>query len=183
MRLNRLRPPARESRFIPIMRFRRIASQMAASSNLALRPRSRFLTTMGTRAHVSDPIAHECIAHKLRAQRAQMHDAGPANERPDEAHHEIDGVIGRQNAQISNSRPKRIPGSQRLALFEIIFVRENATLRAAAGARGIDDAGGVFTLACDTNVGLALAPEIFPAERAGEICAEAELQSPARSSA
>ena len=121
--------------------------------------------------HVSDAVAHKSIAHELRTQGAQMHDAGSADERPDEAHHEIDGVIGGENAQIPHSWPEGIPRGQRAALFQIILVREDATLGTAAGSRGIDDAGDVVFLAHD-EIGSAFALEIFPAKGAGQIHAQ-----------
>src|SRR5947207_14111150 len=80
----------------------------------------------------------------------------------DKADHEINRVIRGQNAEVANPRPERIPRGQSLALLQIIFVCQDATLRLAARPRGIHDASGVFTSARD-EVGISLATKFFPA--------------------
>ena len=124
--------------------------------------------------HVRDAVAHKRIAHELGTQRAQMHHASSAHKRPDEAHHEINRVIGRKNAQIPHSRPKGIPRRQRAALFQIIFVGEDAALGPAARSRGINDAGDVVLLPHD-EVRSAFALEVFPAKRARQLHAQRGL--------
>src|SRR6266849_8877687 len=91
-----------------------------------------------------------------------MNYARTANKRPDKADHEVDGVVRRQNAEITHARPKGIQRSQRLALLQIIFVGEHAPLGTAAGPGRIDDAGHVLALARDEH-GVTLASKIFPA--------------------
>ena len=54
-------------------------------------------------------------------------------------------------------------------------MRENATLRAAAGSRGIDDASHIVFLAHD-EVRCAFALEIFPAKSASQICTQRGLR-------
>ena len=97
-----------------------------------------------------------------------MHHRRAANERAEEAHHEIDRVVRRQDAQVPDARPKGIERGQRDALFEIIFVRDHAALRTAAGPRGIHDARDVPTLARN-KLGFARAAEFFPALRTMEV--------------
>src|SRR5271166_4350549 len=49
-----------------------------------------------------------------------------AHKRPDEPDHEINGVVGGQNAQITHARPEGIQGRQRHALLQVIFMGEHA---------------------------------------------------------
>ena len=63
-----------------------------------------------------------------------MHYRRAANERAEEANHEIDSVIRRQDAEVAHARRKRIKRGERDALLEIIFVRHHAAFGAAAGA-------------------------------------------------
>ena len=104
-----------------------------------------------------------------------MHHASSAYERSDEAHHEINGVIRGKNAQIAHARPKGIPGRERAALLQIIFVGEDAALGPPARSRGIDDAGDVVLLPHD-EVGSAFALEVFPAKRARQLHAQRGLR-------
>ena len=97
-----------------------------------------------------------------------MHDRGAAGEGADEANHEIDCVIRRENAEVTDAGPERIERRERDALLEIIVVGEDAAFGASAGAGGIDDAGGVVALARH-ECWLACCAKIFPALRAGEI--------------
>ena len=131
---------------------------------LGFEPSLQVLEHHGNQAHVSDLVADESVAHEFRPQGAQMHDTRAANKRPDKADHEIDGMVGGQNAQIANARPEGIQRDQRLALFQIILMSEHASLGTSAGARRIDDAGHILTLARN-KYGIALAAKIFPAER------------------
>ena len=98
-----------------------------------------------------------------------MDHACAANERADESDHEINRVVCGQNAEIPHSGPEWIPSGQRLALLEIIFVSEYATLGAAAGAGGIHDASCVFPSA-GYKVRVALAAKFFPAISTAELC-------------
>src|SRR5271157_586798 len=85
-------------------------------------------------ADVSDLVFRKRLAHKLRPQRPQMHYGRPANERPEETNHEVDGVIRRQDAEVAHAWRKRIKGGESDALLEIILVRHHAAFGTAAGA-------------------------------------------------
>src|SRR5208282_649484 len=102
------------------------------------------------------------IAHELWPQRAQMHHASAADERADEANHEINRVVGRQNAKVANSWPEWVPCRQRLALLQIIIMREHASFGPPAGAGRIDDAGDIRPPSRN-KFRIALTAEIFPA--------------------
>src|SRR5580693_7843330 len=97
-----------------------------------------------------------------------MHHRCPTNERSKETDHEIDGVIRRQNAQVTHARRKRINGCECDALLEVILVRHHAAFGAAAGARRIYDACHIFARALNEDW-LAAASELLPALRASEI--------------
>src|SRR5437899_3381954 len=103
-----------------------------------------------------------------------MHYARPAYKRTDKAHHEIDGVIGGKNAQVAHAGPERVPGGQRGALLQVVFVGEYAALGAPTRSRRVDDAGDIFALALDEN-GLTLAVEVFPAISAAQVRAQRRL--------
>ena len=124
-----------------------------SASNLALQSALQILEHHRHQAHVSDFVTHERIAHELRPQRPQMHDARATHKRPDEAHHEINRVIGRKNAQVAHARPEWIQRSQRLALLQIIFMGHHAALGPPAGPRGINDAGHILALAVEQTPG------------------------------
>src|SRR5277367_918824 len=96
-----------------------------------------------------------------------MHYCRSANERTEEAHHEIDGVIRRENTEITNARRERINRSERDALLEVIFVRHHAAFGATAGARGIDDARRVIPRARSEGC-FARTAKLFPALSAAE---------------
>ena len=113
--------------------------------------------------NVSDAVAHKGVANVFRTQRAQVHDTCSAHKRPDEADHEINRVVSRQNAQVAHARPEGIPRSQRLALLKIISLREDTALRAASGPRGIYDAGWIFALAGDENR-IPFTPKLLPSK-------------------
>src|SRR6188474_1986359 len=72
----------------------------------------------GNDARVSDLEASKRFLQILRPQGAQVHHSGTANERANEAHHEINGMVCRQNTQVAHTWPKRVPGHQRLALLQ-----------------------------------------------------------------
>ena len=118
--------------------------------------------------NISDFVAHERVTHVVWPQCTQVDDAGSAHKRSDEAHHKIDRVIGGQNAQVANAGPERVPGRQCATLFQIILVGEHATLRTAAGAGRIHNAGHIVFLPHD-KIGSAFAFEIFPAISSGKI--------------
>src|SRR6476620_5180618 len=77
---------------------------------LGLEAAFEVLKHHGDQADIGDFVAHEGVAHELRPQRPQMHHARPADEGSDKTDHEIDGVIGGQNTQITYARPE---GKQR----------------------------------------------------------------------
>src|SRR5262249_50247906 len=118
--------------------------------------------------HVRDLVAREGIADVLRAERSQVHDACSTDERPDEAYHEVDGMVRGQNAQVAHARPERVKSRQRDALLEIVFVCEHASFRLASGAGGIHNAGWMLSVPWH-EARLAFALEILPGVRGGEI--------------
>src|SRR5260370_968343 len=75
-----------------------------------------------------------------------MNDRGPTGERSEKTHHEIDGVIRRQYAEVAHARPEGIERSERDALLQIVFVRYHAAFGASASPRGVDNAGGIHRL-------------------------------------
>jgi hypothetical protein len=85
--------------------------------------------------HISNAITHEGIANEFGTQGAQVYYTGSAYERADKTHHEIDRVIGRENAQIPHPRPEGIPRGQNATLFQIVFLRQDAALGSAGGSR------------------------------------------------
>src|SRR5882672_3783144 len=97
-----------------------------------------------------------------------MHDTGAAGERAEKADHKIDGVVGGENAEVTDAGPEWIERSERCTLFEIIFVGHHAAFGAAAGAGGVDD--GCDVLACaGYQGGRDAASKFFPALGASEI--------------
>src|SRR5580700_8143931 len=103
-----------------------------------------------------------------------MHDGCSANEGPEEAHHEVNGVIRRQDAEVTNARRKRINGGERNALFEVVLVRHQAAFGTAASAGRIDDRRQV--LSCARYEGWFSAPrELFPSRGASELGALGRL--------
>src|SRR5215472_5022073 len=93
-----------------------------------------------------------------------MHDSRATGKRSEKSHHEIDGVVCWQDAEVTHPRPKRIERSQSDALLQIIFMRHQAALGAAARSGGIYDAGGVTAFAWD-KCRFALAAEFLPTLR------------------
>jgi len=87
---------------------------------------------------------------------------------PKKTNHEIDGMIRRQNTEVTHARPKRIKRCERDALLQIIFVRHHATFGAAARPGGVDNARRVLAFARDEDR-LACSAKFFPALCAGEI--------------
>src|SRR5581483_2903566 len=118
-------------------------------------------------ADISDFVFRKCFANVFRPERAQMDDAGAADEGPEEAHHEVNGVIRGKNAQITHARPEGINRRERDALFEIVLVRHHAALRPAARAGGIDNWGESAAAARDEKR-LGRRTELFPTKRAAE---------------
>src|SRR6266699_716610 len=90
-----------------------------------------------------------------------MNHARAADERSDKANHEINRMIRGQNTEVADPRPEWIPGRERLALFEIFFVRQDTALRLTARPRGIHNASSVFTTTRD-EVWITLATKFFP---------------------
>ncbi len=97
-----------------------------------------------------------------------MDDGSAADERAEEADHEVDRVIGGKDAEIAHAGSKGVDRSERDALLEIIFVGHHAAFGAAAGAGGVDDGGEVTALARN-ECGFAAAAEFFPAFCFGKI--------------
>ena len=145
---------------------RRLTGGKAA--NRSRRPRSRFFRIKRHDGHVGDFVSGESFADVFRPQRAQMHDGAAAGEGHDEAAHEVDRMIGGNDAQVARAGPEGKDRRDGCALFEIVSVREHASLGAAAGARGIDDAGRIGALS-RAKFRLALAAKLLPSPRAGKI--------------
>ncbi|SRR6266404_2587933 len=97
-----------------------------------------------------------------------MDDACATGKRAKEPNHKIDGMVRRENAEVTHTGPEGIERRERNALLEIIFVRHHAALWAATGSGGVDDAGDVFSFARHENR-FNLATEFFPPLRSGEI--------------
>src|SRR5262245_28997924 len=97
-----------------------------------------------------------------------MHYAGSTGEWAEEADHEIDGVIGWENAEVAHAGREGIERGEGDALFEIVFVGHHTALGKTAGARGIDDGGDVLAFARGKCRFRAYA-EFFPAMGAEEI--------------
>src|ERR1700691_4139903 len=98
-----------------------------------------------------------------------MHDGRAANERAEEADHEIDRVIRRQNTEIAIPGREWIERRERDALLQIIVVLHHAALRASAGTRRIDDGREIAAVARRENRRLRLRLRVFPALRSIEI--------------
>src|SRR5260370_12462013 len=96
-----------------------------------------------------------------------MNDRGPTGERSEKTHHEIDGVIRRQNAEVAHARPEGIEGSERDARLQIVLVRYHAAFGASASPRGVDNAGRIPPAARNENR-FPCASKLFPALRAGK---------------
>src|ERR1700739_3317070 len=96
---------------------------------------------------MSNLVANEGLSYKFGPQSAQVNDGRAAHKRRDKSPHEADGVICRKNAQVSHAGCQGIERNERLALLEIILVRQGAALRMAARAGAINDAGGVLARA------------------------------------
>src|SRR4030095_2421807 len=119
-------------------------------------------------ADISDFVASEGFADELRTERAQMDDAGAAGKGAEKANHEINRVIGGKDTEITDARPEGIERSQRNALFEIIFVRHRADLRARTGPGRRDNGSDVLAAAGNEGRFAGFA-KLFPAVRAGKI--------------
>ena len=141
---------------------------------LPLEPSLQILEHHRNQAHMRDLVADEGVAHEFRTQSPQMHDAGSANKRTDKTNHEINGVVGRQNAEVAHTRPEGVPRDQCLALLQVIFVGKHTSLGPAASPRGIDDAGHILTLPRHKH-GITLAAKIFPALRPCKISTRRRL--------
>ncbi len=101
--------------------------------------------------HVSDLVSRKSFTNKFGPQRSQMNYGAAAGEGHDEAAHEINRMIRGNDAQVVRAGPEREDRRDGHALFEIILVRENATLRAARGPGRIDDACRIFACARDKH--------------------------------
>src|SRR6266852_9614553 len=97
-----------------------------------------------------------------------MNHGSATSERSDKTHHEINGMVGGKNAEITHPGPERVERGERHALLKIILAGHHTALGTAAGARGINDAGGVFAAARNESR-LAGAAEFLPAARSGKI--------------
>src|SRR5262249_41078676 len=89
--------------------------------------------------YIGDFIFGERFAHVCRAKSAQMNHCCPADERPEESHHEIDSMVGGKNAEVSHARCEGIDRREGDALFQVVFVGHYTAFRAATGARGVND--------------------------------------------
>ena len=66
----------------------------------------QILQDQRNEAHVGDLVLREGFANILGPQCSQVDNGGATSERPEEANHEIDGVIGGQDTEITHARPK-----------------------------------------------------------------------------
>src|SRR5712664_4497230 len=82
--------------------------------------------------HIRDFVFRKSLAHVFGTQRAQMYDRCAASERCETAHHDIDGMVGRQDTEVAHARPERINRSERDALLQIVLVRHHAAFGTAA---------------------------------------------------
>src|SRR5262249_541951 len=98
-----------------------------------------------------------------------MDDASPASERPEEANHEVNRVIGRKDAEITDPGPEGIKRRKGDALLEIVFVGHHAAFGAATCPGGVDDAGEVFALARSEAGRRFFGAEFLPTVSAGEV--------------
>jgi hypothetical protein len=113
-------------------------------------------------AYVGDFVLGERFAQVFRAKSAQMNHGCPADERPEESHHEIDSMIGGKNAEVSHAGCEGIDRREGDALFQVVFVGHYTALRAATGTRGVNDCRRVFVCASN-ETRLATSAKIFPA--------------------
>src|SRR3974390_1910194 len=97
--------------------------------------------------YIRNLIFYKGFAYIFRPYGAKMHHGGPANKWPEKSHHEIDRVIRRKDAEISDAGPKWIPGGQCRTLLQIVSVRQHAALRASTSTGGKDNAGKIFPFA------------------------------------
>src|SRR5256885_16231646 len=97
-----------------------------------------------------------------------MNNGGAADERAEETDHEVDGMIGGENAEVTKTWSERVQRGEGDALLKIVFVGHHTAFGAAAGAGGVDDGGQVCALT--RNEGwFATVAEFFPSVRAGQI--------------
>src|ERR1700730_3910565 len=113
---------------------------------LGAEPAFKVLEDHGHKRDISNLVAHKGVAHEFRAQGPQVHHARAAYERSYKADHEINRMIRGQNTEVAHARPERIPGCQRLALLEIILMREHASLGTPTRPRRINYAGHILAL-------------------------------------
>src|SRR5882672_12049617 len=106
-----------------------------------------ILKDQGDKADIGDFVFWEGFADKFGPQSSEMHHRRTADEGPEEADHEVDRMIGGQDAEVAKVGSERIERGERNALFHIIFVSHHAALGAAASAGGIHDRCYVLTCA------------------------------------
>ena len=95
---------------------------------------------------IGDFETREGVLQVFRPKGPEVNDGGTTNKGSDEAHHEVDGMVRWQDAEILHCRPERVPRHQRLTLFKVIVMRQHATLGATGGARRIHNTSDVVTL-------------------------------------
>src|SRR5712675_3800883 len=133
-----------------------------------LQPFLQIFQDQRDEAYIGDFVFRESFADIFRSERAEMHHSGTADEGAEKTDHEINRVIGGEDAEIAKAGSEGVDGSERDALLEIVFVSHHAAFWAAAGAGGIDDGGHVAALA--RNEGrFPGAAKFLPANRAGKI--------------
>ena len=117
----------------------------------SLEPSLKILEHHRNQTHVSDLVTDKRIADQFGPESTQMNDARSANKWPDKSDHEINGVIGGQDAQVADSWRKWIPGNQRFALLQIIFVSKNASLGVPTRPGGVNNACRILALSRHKN--------------------------------
>src|SRR6267378_7001224 len=71
-----------------------------------LQPFLQVFQNQRNETHISDLVFRKSFAHVFGTQSSQMHDRRTAREWSEKTNHEIDGMIRRQNTEVTHARPK-----------------------------------------------------------------------------
>ena len=85
-----------------------------------------------------DAIALHGAGQILGPQGSLMNDGGPAQQRDNEAAHEVNGVIGGKNRKVSVPFHHGKEGRQDFCLCEVVVVGQHASFGCSSGTRRID---------------------------------------------
>src|SRR5882757_4044576 len=110
-----LEQEAAEARARPVFRQRFVQANKHIE-NLSFARRQRLETCLHSflqvfqnewnETHISDLVLRKSFPHVFRTKSAQMHDRRAARERPEKTDHEINGVVRRQNTEVTHPRPE-----------------------------------------------------------------------------